>query len=730
MNPRLLALLLLFLPAAWASAAIAPTHPRLLLTPDGVTALRQNLGRAPLFDAALAEAKAQVDRALAAPLEVPVPRDAAGYTHERHKQNYTEMQLAGLLYQVTRDAKYARFVRDLLERYAQLYPTLGAHPAGRGQAPGRLFWQTLNEAVWLVHVSQAYDCIYDTLSPDERARYETALLRPMARFLSEERMQEFDRIHNHGTWAATAVGMIGYALGDEELVQKALLGSKRDGQAGYFRQMDELFSPDGYYCEGPYYARYALMPFILFAQVIENNDPGQQVFARRQQILRQAVYATLQQTSPQGAFLPFNDSLKDKDIRSDEVVLAVDVVYSRYGRDPRLLSIAQRQGSVFLGGPGLEVAQALAANPTPPAFPFASVEFKDGPDGRAGGVGLLRATPAADAALVLMKYSAFGMEHGHYDKLAVMYYDQGREIIPDYGAARFLNVDQKFGGRYLPENNSFAKQTIAHNTVTVDERSNYGGSFKTAEEAHAERVFFSAQDPAFQVMSALDRTAYPGVLMHRTVALVRDAKLPQPVVVDVFRLRASAAHRYDLPYYYAGQFLETNVALTPHVTSRPVLGAKHGYQHLWVAAEGQATGPVRFTWMNQQRYYTLTMAADATARVALVQVGANDPSFNLRNENAVLLRQDGRGDHVFAAVLEPHGHWDGVRERTYGGRPTIQEVRVLAASAEGTAVRITGPGGLEWTLLIAAAETVAGAHRLTVGGETFSWEGAVALRKR
>src|SRR5258708_19581753 len=36
---------------------------------------------------------------------------------------------------------------------------------------------------------------------------------------------------------------------------------------------------------------------------------------------------------------------------------------------------------------------------------------------------------------------------------------QGREIISDYGSARFLNVEQKFGGRYLPENKSFAKQT-------------------------------------------------------------------------------------------------------------------------------------------------------------------------------------------------------------------------------------------------------------------------------
>src|SRR6185369_11289676 len=99
--------------------------------------------------------------------------------------------------------------------------------------------------------------------------------------------------------------------------------------------------------------------------------------------------------------------------------------------------------------------------------------------------------------------------------------------------------------RYLRENASFAKQTIAHNTVTVDERSNYGGSYEKAENEHAERQFFDAKDPNFQIMSAADRTAYPGVLMQRTIAMIRDAKLLYPVVVDVFRLTSSQPHRFD-----------------------------------------------------------------------------------------------------------------------------------------------------------------------------------------
>ena len=715
------------------SAAAAPAgtlhHPCLVLTPPEVAAIRASPGRAPLFDTAFSAAKTQIERALAAPPDVPVPRDAVGVTSIRHGRNGVELQLAGFLYQATGDARYAAFVKNLLNRYADLYPTLGKHPASKGATAGRLFWQPLDESVWLVHVSQAYDCIFDFLTPAERSRIEASLFRPMVKFLSEDNEKEFDRIHNHGTWVAAAVGMTGYATGDATMVRKALYGSKMDGAGGYFRQMDELFSPDGYYCEGPYYARYALSPFFLFANVIQNNQPELKVFDRRDAVLRKALYALLQQTDFNGAFLPFNDSVKEMTFGNPATVFALDHTYLQYGRDPHLLAVARRQGSVTLDGAGLAVAQALAATPNPPKFPYASVEFTDGGEGQAGGIGILRSGEDANQSLALLKYSSLGMGHGHLDKLGFLYYDQGREIIPDYGAARFVNIEQKYGGRYLPENDSFAKQTIAHNTVVVDERSHYLGSYAAAKSLHSDRQFFDARDPDFQIMSAVDTTAVPGVAMQRTVAMVRDARLEHPVILDVFRLASEKSHRYDYPFHYQGHFLQTNVKLTPHAAERHPLGKRDGYQHLWVEAEGQAQGPASFTWLNGKLFYTITTAADDSTRVLFTRIGANDPDFNLRNEPAFMLRQEG-ATHVFASAIEPHGRWDGVSENTHGGEPFIRSVRVVAATGEGTVVRITGEKNLEWTLMIAnAAPAAAAKHTVSTGTETFSWEGNAALVK-
>jgi len=127
-----------------------------------------------------------------------------------------------------------------------MYPGLGKHPRSRGDNPGRLFWQNLNESVWLTYAIQGFDAIHDTLPTADRERIVDRLLRPMADFLSEGSPGTFDRIHNHGTWAVAAVGMTGYALNDPDYVRKALYGLAGDGGSGFLRQIELLFSPDGY----------------------------------------------------------------------------------------------------------------------------------------------------------------------------------------------------------------------------------------------------------------------------------------------------------------------------------------------------------------------------------------------------------------------------------------------------------------------------------------------------
>ncbi len=722
-----LTVLLSFLPTL--TMASEGRHPNLMLTVEDAVLIRENLGRYPLFDAVFDATKQKIDKVVLSPIDVPVPVDAAGTTHERHKQNAIEMEEAGVLYAVTKDERYARFIREMLLKYAALYPTLGKHPRAGGESYGKLFWQMLNETVWLVHTIQAYDCVYDRLLPSDRATIEQNVFRPMARFFTEDHSQEFNRIHNHGTWAVTAVGMTGFVLQDTDLVAKALYGTNKDRTGGFLRQIDLLFSPDGYYTEGAYYARYALMPFVSFAEAIEHNRPDLKIFQYRNQVLKKTVYALLQQTTPTGEFIPINDALKQMNYLSPEVVLSLDVAYRQYGEDRNLLSVAKRQNCVVLSGAGLAVARGLTEAGPLPAFPYRSIELRDGPNGEAGGLGILRSGAIKDQSMLVLKYTAHGQSHGHYDKLAMLYYDQSREVLQDYGSVRFVNVDPKYGGRYLPENKSFAMQTIAHNTLTVDEQSDYRGKMAVSELHHADHHFFSSGDSSLQVISATVNDAYNGVTIQRTMALVSDPGFPRPIVIDVVRVVSEQEHQYDLPFYYEGQFISTNVKYEAHDKNQKTLGKANGYQHLWNEAEGTASGPVQVCWLTGGRFYTITSSGDSSAHVFFCRIGASDPKFNLRNDPAVILRARAR-EHVFASVIEPHGAFDESHEFSRNATGLVKSVTVLASSDEGTVVGITGEGGMQWHFMVAnGTESASAKHTLPAHGIGYSWNGNYELQK-
>ena len=365
-------------PVAESEREEAKQHPGLILTQEGIEQIRASLGSVPLFDKSLTEVKKEVDTEIELGILVPEPKDySGGYSHERHKRNFLILQKAGLLFQILQDEKYAQYIKDVLYAYADIYPDLPLHPQTRSYARGKIFWQCLNDSNWLVYVSQAYDCIYDWLEEEEVEYLNTNLFRPFADFLSVENPQFFDRIHNHSTWGNVAVGMIGLVMDDQELIDRALYGSglenidknrkDNDGgliripgqKAGFLANLEEAFSPDGYYTEGPYYQRYAMYPFMVFAEALENKRPEMRIFEYKDGVLLKSVYALLNLTDADGEFYPINDAQKGMSYYSRELVSAVDIAYHYGNRDPQLLSVAKKQNKVLLDQTGLSVAKDI-----------------------------------------------------------------------------------------------------------------------------------------------------------------------------------------------------------------------------------------------------------------------------------------------------------------------------------------------------------------------------------
>jgi hypothetical protein len=732
----ILAVLSLTLPAC----ATEREHPGLILTKDGVAQIRASLGTVPLFDETVARVKAEVDSEIELGIDTPIPQDySGGYTHERHKRNFFIMQKAGVLYQILEDEKYARYVRDMLFQYEAIYKDLPLHPKTRSYTRGKIFWQCLNDANWLVYASQAYDTIYDYLTAAERETLEANLFRPFADHISVDSPQFFNRVHNHSTWGNAAVGMIGLVMGDDELVERALYGIpfdeidaeakdddggfifSKDGKAGFLANLDEPFSPDGYYTEGPYYQRYAMYPFLIFAQGLHNAKPDMRIFEQRDGVLLKAVDALLNLSDAGGDFFPLNDGQKGMSWHARELVTAVDIAYLVGGEDAKLLGIAAQQGQVLLDDAGIAVALGIRDGKTQP-FEKKSINLSDGPDGTQGGVAVLR---HGDEDLTLVyKYSAQGLSHGHYDKLSFSLYEKGDEVLQDYGLVRFVNIEQKGGGNYLKENTTWAKQTIAHNTLTMNETSHFQGKYEIGSQHHSELWFYDDSNPDVQVASATESNAYPGTELRRMLAIILDARFEKPFVLDILKVVTDGDNQYDLPFYFTGQVLTVNFEYE-QPSSLSALGETNGYQHLYLEGKGKpGADNTKFSWMDNRRFYTLTSVTSASDELLFTRIGANDPDFNLRRDPAFMIRRQIAGNTLFATVIEAHGGYSPVSELAVNSNSSIARLAIAHSDERYTAVSIEDLDGRKSLFVLANLDASSVAeHRLELGGQAYRWTG-------
>ncbi|MFN8356199.1 MAG: alginate lyase family protein [Spirosomataceae bacterium] len=718
---------------------LAQTHPCLTLTQKGLKEIRANLGKTPLYDKSFRAVQKMVDREIAQPIEVPIPKElAGGYSHEVHRKNYNVMENAGLLFQITGDEKYANYLKTILHRYADLYPTLGLHPAKNSYSRGKLFWQCLNDANWLVAVAQAYDCVYDWLPKADRERIERDLFVPFVNFLSLENPQFFNRIHNHATWGCAGVGMIGLVMHNEDFVKRALYGTAQkkplstqydnDGglinqeKSGFLAQIEGLFSPDGLYSEGAYYHRYGAYPFLVFAVSLHNTRPDLKIFEYQDGLLLKSVYALLDQTTSKGEFFPLNDAQKGMSIYNSSLISSVDIAYYYGNKDPKLLAIAHLQDEVELNEAGMAVAKNIEKRQK--TEPKSSI-YRDGTDGKGGVLGILRTKN--DLNLVF-KAGTHGMGHGHFDQLSYCLYKNGEEVVQDYGFARFANIEQKAGGVYLPENTTFAKQTVAHNTLVVNQTSQYKAITDEADKHSPQLNFYDFSNPDIQVISAKDSNGYAGVGLTRTLVLVDSKSFRNPLVVDVLSVSTATQNTYDLPLYYLGQVMATNFkAAVPNELQK--LGNNNGYQHLWKEAEAPANdGNSRFSWLNQGVFCTYLMATTHQDSLFWGRIGATDPNFNLRRDPTLILRRQASST-TFASILELHGSYSPVTEKAINPYGDIEKLEVLPAQQGYTLLKISTKDKKRW--IVALAKERFGKdqqHSLSVEGQTLQWQGPYAIR--
>ena len=136
---------------------------------------------------------------------------------------------------------------------------------------------------------------------------------------------------------------------------------------------------------------------------------------------------------------------------------------------------------------------------------------------------------------------------------------------------------------------------------------------------------------------------------------------------------------------------------------------------------------MRLTWLTGNRYYSAITSAGPGAEVTFGRIGAGDPHFNLIPEPMMIVRRKA-ADQLFATVIEPHGFFSEKEERSVDARGSLQQVRVIATTADASVIEVTGANGLQWTIIVndgPASSTQR--HRVTAGGKTYEWTGNYAV---
>ncbi|HOE12548.1 MAG TPA: heparinase II/III family protein [bacterium] len=429
----------------------------------------------------------------------------------------THLRNLGMAYLLTDEIRYAEKAAEMFRRYARLYPALPLHDIYGGQrhTAARLYAQTLDEAIWVLEMLWGLDAVYDSpaFSEEDRQVVESNLLCPILATLSRTDIG----FGNYQAWVTSAIGALGYFVGDENAIRQALAGP-----LGYNETLEHGYGEDGFSLEGSVgYHYYGLTGLLYLGKIAATN--GDTLWNER---IRQVLFAPLYYMEPDGSFPTMNDAGPahlGSYIRLFEVANTlsadplIDRILTLYYND---LGYSRSHYSALFSGADFD--------PSTGVIDLGDVSSPSG-------IAVLRGDGEEMPLMVMMDHDVHGGRHGHYDKLNIILYGQGRELIPDLGTGSY--VSNLLDG--------WLRRTVAHNTVVTGELGQDSGNEAISPLSFSRMEFSSVQ----VVSSKADAGVYPGeAQVERTIIKVEDDYL---LIMDRIE---NAVPPVDIVWHSLGQF--------------------------------------------------------------------------------------------------------------------------------------------------------------------------------
>ncbi|WP_078378867.1 heparinase II/III family protein [Sutcliffiella halmapala] len=426
-----------------------------------------------------------------------------GWLYRRHQQIIQAAFNFAHLYLITENPVYGEKAREILVGYSEVYSKYPLQSNG-----GRLYWQSLDEAVSLISLVQVFDIINESgfLSYREKTMIKSKFFKESAQTL----MMNEKGTSNWQAWHIAAIGMIGYLLEEEELIEYAV-----NGEQGFFYLIENSVTEDGFWHEGSIaYHLYALRPLTWLAEY-STRLTEDSLF--KSEILKKMIDAPIQYAYPDHTVPTNNNGGIYGMTLIGEPLSGVEIyeLASNYFQDARFGSILNRQDS-----------------PTFTGLFYGPIEYERNPlmeksiNFSSFGHGILRNARMS----LLMDYGFHGGYHGHFDKLHLDFYALEERFATDPGAPAHSH----------PLFESWYKQTISHNTVTINGESQL--------DTAGDLILYSETED-FNLLHSSANDAYPGVTYERSLWL------NDLYTIDWFYVEGnSPSHVFDWVVHVDGNF--------------------------------------------------------------------------------------------------------------------------------------------------------------------------------
>ena len=492
----------------------------------------------------------------------------------------------GKVYALTGDLAYAQGVRRVLLRLAEVYPHYLPHDWNRvfedygNLQSGKLSGWKLHDAGVFIQLATAYDLTYNSgvYSEEDKAQIEEGCFREFARLMTATSPRGC--CINDGPTAMAAGALAGLMLGDHDFI--AWAANPPDGFLGF---VEDYFRRDGHWYEAsPSYEGMSLANLYITPEALRGyTDPPSYGKPDRfddldlfgHPLMAKMLVAGAYERMPDGRLPATNDSTFGA--RYPSTRAEQNYFWYPTERNRRLMCWA-------FGGQVQSTGNEYTLFRRDPDLDFSGVEPL-APSSRSVvrpdvGWAILRTGDGPSDAALMIDYGPHGGGHGHPDRLNIIYYDYGKELVTDLG---YLG----WGHRY----HLWMRSAASHNHVIVDGKPQ-GGAGGMLEA-------FCGEGPV-QVAICSAPKVYAGVTdTYRRYVLLVDGGGGERYVVDLFEVKGGKDHQY---VFHADGETFTPPALEFEDVQRSALGeARTGYT--WLKGLKAAPAPGTFTceWVSDEK---------------------------------------------------------------------------------------------------------------------------------